>query len=437
MKHISVDYQHTTSSAGVPSGMSVKQEVYETVRSVLGSREISDSSFRMVVFDLGGQEIYYEIHNLFLALEDIALLVFDASKKLNEEVISRERAGKFGEKISTRGMQSNIKTIEMHLQSVYNRGQEAPPGSLSQRNPVVIMVGAHAENISTIIKKCFIDTIRKHFQGTKLLEHLPLQPDHAFHFIGNSNPNHQDVNYLRHIISLSAAPVATVERPISYLEFEQKIIKNGLTQVRLKIEEVTKMANEVGINGEKDIGALLKYYMHKGILLHYPEEELLKNEIFTSPQEVSNLVCTVVTTHHYNPPTADLQQADERYNKHALLEEALFDCILEQAKRQNDKNVILGLLKQFNLAVEVPASTKFPGELCVPESGRVFFVPSLLVYDEKDIYNKKENDIVIVYYFPEKFIPETVFNQLLVKTINWCYKQNHQLCWYVSVICVV
>jgi len=431
MKEISVENHHRYTETDMASGMSVKtysQDLYKKVKNVLVSREISGNNFRMVVFDLGGQEIYYEIHNLFLALEDVALLVFDSSKELNKEVVSRERVGKFGEKISARGMQSTLEIIEMHLQCVYNRGQEAPQGSISQRNPVVIMVGAHAENVSTQDKKYFIDAIRKHFQGRKLLEHLPFQLEHAFHFIANSNPNAQDIDHLRCTITLAAAPVIKINRPISYLEFEHNIIKHASTKVRLEKMEVVKIAKDVGIQNE-DVDSLLKYYMYKGILLYYPEEELLTNEIFISPQEVSDLVCTIITTHHYYPTTADLHQADERYNKHALLEEALFDFILEKTNQQKDKTTILGLLKIFNLAAEVPRNIKFPGELRVPKRGRVFFVPSMLIYDEKDLYKKKEEDIVVVYYFPEKFLPETIFNQLLVKTINWCYAEKNQLSW--------
>ena len=46
-------------------------------------------------------------------------------------------------------MQSNIETIETHLQSIhFHCGQEAPKGAISPRVPTVIMIGAHAEGLS-------------------------------------------------------------------------------------------------------------------------------------------------------------------------------------------------------------------------------------------------------------------------------------------------
>ena len=41
------------------------------------------------------------------------------------------------------------------------------------------------------------------------------------------------------------------------------------------------------------------------------------------------------------------------------------------------------------------------------------------------IYQKTEDDIVVVYHVPRGFIPETVFNKLLVETINWCRQGRH------------
>jgi len=95
-----------------------------------------------------------------------------------------------------------------------------------------------------------------------------------------------------------------------------------------------------------------------------------------------------------------------------------------------DKSVILGLLEKFSLAAKVPPKTKFPGEIAFSEPAEV----SLLVYDQTDEFHAKEsNDIVVVYHFGGKFLPETIFNKLLVRTMHWCYEEktrkNHKIKW--------
>ena len=157
----------------------------------------------------------------------------------------------------------------------------------------------------------------------------------------------------------------------------------------------------------------------------------LRNEIFISPQEVSDLVCAVITTHECQPDTAELQNSYHRYSQCALLEEALLNFILQQSGKSKDKQVLLGLLGTFNLATEVPPKTRFSHEISTPKKSvsKVLFVPSLLIYDHKVSYCKQDGDIVIQYYFPDKFLPESIFNQLLVKTIQWCCKFKHMVRW--------
>ena len=157
--------------------------------------------------------------------------------------------------------------------------------------------------------------------------------------------------------------------------------------------------------------------------MYFPEVASLKNEVFISPDEVSKLVCTVITTDSCQPDTAKLQRAYQRYITHALLEESLFNFILKRCQRNEDKDVILGLLHKFSIAAEVSPDTRFPEEPDPSKEGKVFMIPSLLVYDKPEAYQKTEGDIVVVYYIPTTrgFLTETVFNKLLVKTINWCY----------------
>ena len=412
------------------SAQPIPQEVINEVKEIITSKEEipQDGHIRIVIFDIGGQEVYYDVHFLFLAIEDVALLVFDCSKGLDDPVISRHRTGRFGEKIATRGMQSNIETIELLLHSVYSRGQTAPPGSISPRVPVVIMLGAHAEGLSDEEQELMVQKICQRFDGKPFLEHLPLLKKEAFHFLANSNPNPKSVEHLRSTVLKAAELVIATKRPISYLKFEGKILeKIQQAEVRLSRADAIDIARGSGVEGEQAVDALLRYFANKGILLYYPEVKSLKNDIFISPQEVSDLVCAIITTHECQPPTAKLQQSYRRYNQYALLEEVLLNFILQQFGRSKDKEVLLGLLDKFNLAAEVPPNTKFSHEISVPSScsSKVFVVPPLLVYDNKVPYCKQDGDIVVQYYFPDGFLPEYIFNQLLVKTIQWCCKYNH------------
>ena len=165
-------------------------------------------------------------------------------------------------------------------------------------------------------------------------------------------------------------------------------------------------------------------------MLYFPETESLKNEIFLCPDEVSSLVCTVITTQDHDPGTGELQQCYKRYQDYAILEGRLLDYMC--SKKQKDKSIVLGLLQHFSLAAKVPTNMQFPGEIdSSKDSDReAYIIPSLLIYAKPQFYTKQSNDITVVYYFRGKFLPESIFNQLLVRTIDWCsVGKQHQIMW--------
>ena len=75
-------------------------------------------------------------------------------------------------------------------------------------------------------------------------------------------------------------------------------------------------------------------------------------------------------------------------------------------------------------------NTKFDEEkeyYSLPKSGRVFLVPSMLVYNPKAVPVTQKGDIILNYHFPDQFLPENVFNQVLVKIVSWCNQHGHHI----------
>ena len=126
----------------------VPPQVAVHVQEVVNAKEVSDGDVRIVILDLGGQEIYYEVHFMFLAPEDIVLLTFDASKGLDQPVISRQRLDRFQEKVATRGMQTNLEVLETLFQSVYSHCGSEAVGYISNRVPTIIMMATHSANLT-------------------------------------------------------------------------------------------------------------------------------------------------------------------------------------------------------------------------------------------------------------------------------------------------
>ncbi|XP_065912071.1 uncharacterized protein [Dysidea avara] len=405
----------------------VPQELVTKVKEVVEAKEVSCGDVRIIILDLGGQEIYYEVHFMFLSPEDVVLMTFDASKGLKQTVVCRQRLDRFKAKVATRGMQTNLEVLETLFLSVYSHCGASVKGYISNRIPTILMIATHAKDLTDQQKQDIIVEFYKAFEGRPFLDHLPSDRSDAFHFIDNEARECEVFTAVKQIIVKASTATIQKQCPISYLQFESGLLQISESKSIITRQEAIDIARGAGV--EKDrVTELLLHYSYKGVLLFYPDMPSLQDVVFVDPQEVSDLVSSVISTHDCQPSSSNLQLACVRYDTYGLLEEALLDDILKRCGRLQQKEVILGLLKKFDLAVEVPVNTKFIDEddsYVTPKSGKVFVVPSMLVYNKRKVYQKKADDVVVLYHYPDKFIFETVFNHVIVKTVQWCNKEGH------------
>ena len=400
------------------------------VQEVVNTKEVSNGDVRIVILDLGGQEIYYEVHFLFLAPEDIILLTFNASKGLDQPVISRQRLDRFQEKVATRGMQTNLEVLETLFQSVYSHCGRTVVGYISNRIPTIIMMATHSRGLTDRQKKAIKLQFCKHFSGKPFFDHLPRVFVDAFHFVDNKFRDPLVFKKVKQVILKAAKSTIEQECPISYLQFETKLLQASEDKPIISVQEAQDIAIASGIE-QGQLKEVLLHYCYKGVLLHYPDMAALQQEVFVDPQEVSDLVSSVISTYDCQPSSAELNTSCTRYDTYGLLEEHLLDDLLERRGRLKQKEIILALLQKFDIVVQVPVNTKFFDEddsYDPPNSGRVFAVPSMLVYNKKENYQKQAGDIVILFHYPDKFLSENIFNHVLVRTIIWCNERGHHIC---------
>ena len=399
------------------------------VQEVVNAKEVSDGDVRIVILDLGGQEIYYEVHFLFLAPEDIVLLTFDASKGLDQPVISRQRLDRFQEKVATRGMQTNFEVLETLFQSVYSHCGRTVVGYISNRIPTIIMMATHSGGLTDQQKKAIKLQFCKHFSGKPFFDHLPRVFEDAFHFIDNKFRDPVVFERVKQVVLKAAKSTIEQECPISYLQFETKLLEASEDKPIVSLQEAQDIAVAAGIEQDK-LTEVLLHYCYKGVLLYYPDVAALQQDVFVDPQEVSDLVSSVISTHDCQPSSVELNKSCTRYDTYGLLEERLLDDLLKRCGRLEQKEIILALLQKFDIAVQVPVNTKFFDEddgYDPPNSGRLFVVPSMLVYNEKKIYQKQAGDIVVLFHYPDKFLSENIFNHVLVRAVIWCKQEGHHI----------
>ena len=411
------------------------RQSYDHMTLVRAKKVIESKSFggtsdtKIIIYDLGGQEIYQIFRCLFLASEDVVFLVFDASIGLDGHVKNRQRETRFKEKVEAQGTLTNLQAIETILNSIYSTSSDSTDTqSISIRMPVVFLIATHSKSLSLKDKEEMKYTIYKKFSGRPFMDHLPQSEDDAIHFIDNAEREPKVFEHLKSVVIKAADGVVKKKRPISYLQFESEILNLSVTRTSITRQEASEIAHKCGI--KSDVKYILHYFHHKGILQYYSRVKSLQDQVFISPQEVSNNVSAVITTHNCKPGSARLQKSCDRYEAFGLLEEDLLDNLLVNANRFEKKDVLLGLLENFNLAVELALHTRFIDEdpsYFTPKSGRVFLIPGMLTYNASKVHERQEGDIVLLFHYPDKFLPEAVFNRVLIKTVIWSNSQGHEV----------
>ena len=400
---------------------------------------------RFVLSDYGGHLIFHNFHLLFTSEDDVISITVDASYDLDVPVIPRERCDYSKQKRVAAGMLTPLQTIHLWLQSIHARATKPKHNDdhgISRIYPTVLIVATHVPWFF-FQKLQFIRRIRASLVNKPYAQHLPENDEYAFHFVDNKYRwlFKSGIFKLKDILLLSARRLLQKMHPVCYLKFEEIILKKvEENKDKLSLLETLEIAISCGITDKEDTNnndflVALAHFTKKGVLLYYPDIPALRDTVFISPQWLADVFSSIITTHKLVKEGDPFRQAWLRYDEYGILEEGFLDHILEKNNNFENKDVILGLFEKFNLGVKIPSSTRFTGRSYpVDNTGHTYIVPSLLIDDplyrkrfDAASYQTGSDFVSLAFYFPDKFVPETTMNQLLVKCIQWNVEKGYQL----------
>ena len=358
--------------------------VISTETSEWREEEINDETFakdkscvRAVIFEVIATKTILELLYLLISPEDIILLVYNPSSLNDENYLAY------------------INYI-LNFVSAHCNAECCSSAIHFPHFPLVLMVGL-CNNFSSYLR--IVAFFREYFDGETYEKHILHKDEDVFHFIVE-NRNTYSVSKmvsLKNTILTAAKPLCNQPCPYNYLQFEQAILELYGIRSCLSASEI---ADQTGIETTE---YLFEHFRKKGIILYYPTVEGLRDKIFISPQRIINLVTSV-----FKPPPGSL---------------SLQESFMQRTPKQ--RNLLAYLLENLDLAV--------PGHWIIGETSKsgfyyddvTYIIPSLLQtkLDSKKL--KPENYVGVIYYFPDRFVPECVFCQLVVKLIGWFHSDGN------------
>ena len=392
------------------------------------------------IWDYAGQQVFQHTHGLFVSEEVVCLIVFDASKLLDEVPERRYE----GDKSPARSTLDTI-TYWMDLISCRVSKKSTSDGDLSEFLPTFILVGTKIDLLSSDINEAERIALQKlvpalneiaskpfakHIAGSKKGQlFTPGSP--SIFFLSNRIRNPKVVAELQRVI-LQAAPVKN--RPTRLVKMERKLMllsrEEKLSVVDM--EQVKEVARSCGISTDaKDVVEVLKFFHQKGTLLYFHQIPALSNVIILSPQWLAKLLTYILTNLLCQPAGPPLAlYAKERRSEGLLRQELLEYCIQQFLADEVNKgrkipklicSDVVDLLLKFKLMVDV-TDTSLAAKKFITSGNKVFLVPHLLPI--VTFVPATDPCYKVFYYFPGQFIPDNLIDQLIVKCAEWNQKQK-------------
>ena len=388
------------------------------------------------IWDYAGQHVFQHTHGLFLSEEVVCLIVFDASKPL-EEIPERRYKD---DKSSTR---SCLETI-MYWMDLISCRVSKKSTSDNEFLPTFILVGTKIDLLNSDIKEAekialqkYVPIFREKFASKPFAKHIagskssqlfiPGSP--SIFFLSNCDRNPDVIAKLQRFI-LKAAPKKN--RPTRLIKMERKLMllsyKEKMSVVDM--EQVKEVAKSCGISQDDQVVLeVLRFFHQKGTLLYFHQVPALSDVIILCPQWLAKLLTYVLTNLLCQPAGLPLARYAEERNKKGLLSQELIDFCIDRFLSEESKkghkvpelkgNDVVDLLLNFKLMVDVMNTSLVTKRAT---TSRMYLVPHLLPMQE--FIPATGPSYTIFYYFPGHFIPDTLLDQLIVKCAEWNKRQK-------------
>ena len=405
------------------------------------------------IWDYAGQQVFQHTHGLFISEEVVCLIVFDASKLLED---IPERRYKDDDSPARSGLHTI--TYWMDLISCRVSKKSTSDEDLSEFLPTFILVGTHIDLLSPdiheakkIAHKKFIPLFKKEFMHKPFAKHIAGSKNGRLFTEGSSSVFFLS-NLLRDPLVNAELQKAIIEaspkqnRPTRYVKMERKLMLLAHEE-RLSVanfSQIVEVAKSCGISSNEEVMKALSFFHQKGTVLYFNEVSSLKETVILCPQWLAKLLTYVLTNLVCQPSGEALGCFAVERSREGLLRQELLEWCVEQFKKAESKRgsrspnitwlAVVELLLKFRLMVDVTNSS-LTEKKKVAADKKVYLVPHLLPC--LPFAHTTDRCYHVLYYFPGEFIPDSLVDQLIVKCVEWNGSHNYRLIRYHSFIFIL
>ena len=385
-----------------------------------------------IIWDFGGQSVYYATHPIFLTQSAIYILACDLSRNPYKKADTLVRQGLFKTQEDSCCNKTNLDYLDFWLSSVYSLvgpdaiGQDTSPSeTTTARLPPVFFVCTHADEpyySATDPRGLALDIFG--FLRTKPYK------SHLFEDVfvvdntksGSENECPEVVRLREKLRSVAQSlPQAREAIPLKWLRFEH--ILRVLREKHYKwmtINEARQIATDnCGIYDDEQFRTMLNFMHDQKVLIHFNKAPELNNMVILDPQWLINIFKEVITVRRYEPTESIVEQFLLKLQDTGILDERLLDhkwkTVIDMYSKETCGSLI-AIMERFSLLCPWPSDGEH----------KQYLVPSMLMSPPSDDLVKLLSSVRIPSLFV-RFdlgrVPPGLFTRLVLQFYQWCNQE--------------
>ena len=412
----SQDYQDRLRGPNLP------EDVAALVQGLLkNSKEVEDGDdIYSILWDFGGQSVYYDTHPIFMTKKAIYLLTCELSCDPYQTVIAPTKRGLRGNIKDTCCSKTALDYLDFWMSSVYSL--VSPQALSSDDLPQVMFVCTHADkpyrhDVSPEDLASGIYHFLKQKVYGKLLKGV----------FAVDNTKSGSADECKSVLKLREKVLSVVQKlpqvneaiPLKWLKYERilsLLIKEGYKWIPIEKARIIA-SDECGINDDQQFSTLLNFLHDQRILIHFNESADLANIVILSPQWLIDMFKEVITVKSWE--NVDEMFADQwrKLEETGILDGQLLDHVWRNLidDQQTCKSLI-AIMDRFSLLCSW--SSEGPTEQ--------YLVPSMLMSPPtEDVLNHlacvRVPSLFVVF---ESFrVPPGLFSRLVLLFHQLCLEE--------------
>ena len=417
-------------SSGFEPADRVPEEIASLVQTLLHEEKNveGEEGIYAVLWDFGGQSVYYVTHPLFLTSRAIYLLVYDLSRDPYEKATPPDRGGMFKSFQDNFNMKTNLDYLDFWMTSVAslateggNRQESTGCKLLPENLPCVFLVCTHADQPhGGADPRALASEIFHVLQNKPYSSHLY---ERVF-VVDNSKSGGEsecpEVLLLRQTVRSVAEELPQMKEaiPIRWLQYEKAlhvIQEEGYRWI--SFQRAKQVASEkCKIVDDEEFLTVLNFLHDQRILIHFDDSPQLNKLVILNPQWLIDVFKKVITVKPFDSEEREFRHLWEKLEKTGVLAEKLLEHLWGPLLQQEETcESLVAIMEKFSLMCLLPSSA--------PLCDKQYLVPSMLMSHPPGgviKLSKSRKNPSLFLKLQSCQIPPSLFPRLVLLFLQWC-----------------